>query len=80
MSNFPLSDTLINRFHEQGFIKVGSFINQAQVAELAYNYDQATSGEIHVPASGSNHINGRMVQLVNPSQHITGWQEHAYFL
>ena len=80
MSTFPLSDNLINRFHQQGFIKVESFINQTQVAELTYNYDQATSGEIHVPASGSNHVKGRMVQLVNPSQHITGWQEHAYFL
>ncbi len=43
MSTFPLSDNLINRFHEQGFIKVENFINQAQVAELAYNYDQAAS-------------------------------------
>ena len=73
MSTFPLSNNLINRFHEQGFIKVESFINQAQVAELAYDYDQAASGEIHVPASGSDHVRGQMVQLVNPSQHITGW-------
>ena len=80
MANFPLLEDEINRFDEQGFIKVENFINQAQVAESAYYYDRAVTGEIHVPPSGSNHIKGRMVQLVNPSQHIMGWQEHVYFL
>ena len=70
MANFPLLEDEINRFDEQGFIKVENFINQAQVAELAYYYDRAVTGEIHAPPSGSNHIKGRMVQLVNPSQHI----------
>ncbi len=80
MSTFPLSDNLINRFHDRGFIKVENFINHSQVEELVCDYDQAASGKIHVPISGSDHVKGRMVQLVNPSQHITGWQIHAYFL
>jgi hypothetical protein len=64
VANFPLLEDEINRFDEQGFIKVENFINQAQVAELAYYYDRAVTGEIHVPPAGSNHIKGRMVQHI----------------
>ena len=80
MSSFHLSEHLVSCFHDQGFIKVENFIDQEQVDELSHDYDKAVSGEIHVPASGSDHIEGRMVQLVNPSQHIEGWQQHDYFL
>ena len=67
-------------FQIQGYVKAPQLITPQQVAELRRDYDKALSGEIKVPAWGDDHIQGRVVQLAKPSEHIPGWRQHAYFL
>ncbi|MEM7538758.1 MAG: phytanoyl-CoA dioxygenase family protein [Chloroflexota bacterium] len=80
MNTAPLTAEQVNTFQTQGYIKIPNLITATQADEVRDDYDKALTGEIPVPASGSNHIEGRMIQLVNPSQYITHWRTHAYFL
>ena len=79
--NIPLLTTeQFEAFQVQGYVKAPQLITPQQVAELRRDYDKALSGEIKVPAWGDDHIQGRVVQLAKPSEHIPGWRQHAYFL
>ena len=58
---------------------VKGLIEAGQVRELLADYDKVLHGEIEVPAFGDRRVEGAMVQLANPSQHMAHWRDHAYF-
>jgi ectoine hydroxylase-related dioxygenase (phytanoyl-CoA dioxygenase family) len=74
-----LSPDQVQEFEQQGYVVVKRLITGDQVDELRRDYDKALTGELHVPSWGDKHVEGKMVQLSNPSQHIPHWREHAYF-
>ena len=79
MSNPVLSESQVVAFHRDGFAVVKGLIEAGQVRELLADYDKVLRGEIEVPAFGDRRVEGSMVQLANPSQHMAHWRDHAYF-
>jgi ectoine hydroxylase-related dioxygenase (phytanoyl-CoA dioxygenase family) len=74
-----LTQAQISDFWRDGFVVVRNLITPQQAEELRADTDRALRGELQVPEFGTNKVRGRVVQLANPSQHIPGWQKHAYF-
>lgn len=75
----PITQSQIDDFWRDGFVVVRGLIDPQEAEGLRADYDRALSGELSVPEFGSNKVRGRVVQLANPSRHIPGWQQHAYF-
>jgi ectoine hydroxylase-related dioxygenase (phytanoyl-CoA dioxygenase family) len=79
VSTASLSASQIEAFGRDGFVVVKGLIDAGQVRELLADYDRVLRGEIEVPAFGDRRVEGSMVQLANPSQHMAHWRDHAYF-
>ena len=76
-----LTEKQIQDFNRDGFVVVKRLIGREEVDQLVSDYDKALKGEINVPTfSGTKKvIDGGVLQLANPSRHISHWQSHAYF-
>lgn len=81
MTSGPMQLTSNHRddFDRDGYVVVRNLITAQEADGLVSDYDRAVAGDIDVPAFDGPRAEGPMLQLGNPSQHIPGWQQHAYF-
>ncbi len=74
----PLSPENAVQFQENGFLVVEDLITEPQVEELIAGYEKAIAGEYGDMRWKGKRVDGRMIQLANPSRVIPGWSDHAY--